>query len=245
MKQAILMICMMVLCGAGAVIHPFWGIFLYYTFAVLRPEYLWFWALPNTVRWSLVAACVGIFGVVLSLPRLTVGYRWNPVATLLVIFAALVMISTLTAVNTDVAQRWAIEYGKMATRPGSPFLEVYEGLARNKYKSPMNMAVADWFQEPKIENVDLSRYHGLVGDVIFIRAGKVRGPIAGVEVVVLDQEGCEVERGNAVQDPMLADEWSYTATSAVVTRKAKVMVTVKDLPGNTDEDRLEKKLEDN
>ncbi len=139
----------------------------------------------------------------------------------------------------------AIEYGKMATRPGSPFLEVYEGLARNKYKSPMNMAVADWFQEPKIENVDLSRYHGLVGDVIFIRAGKVRGPIAGVEVVVLDQEGCEVERGNAVQDPMLADEWSYTATSAVVTRKAKVMVTVKDLPGNTDEDRLEKKLEDN
>ena len=138
----------------------------------------------------------------------------------------------------------AIKYGKMATRPESPFREVYEGLARNKYKSPLNMAVADWFHEPEIENVDLSRYHGLSGDVVFVRAGKVRGPIAGVEVVVLDQEGCEVERGNAVQDPILVDEWSYTATSAVVTRKAAVMVTVKDLPGNVVTVQLEKILED-
>ena len=113
MKQAMLMTCLIVACGVGAVIHPFWGIFLYYTFAVLRPEYLWFWALPNGMRWSLIAACVGIFGVILSLPRILAGYRWNPVATLLVIFAGLVMISTLTAVDTAVAQRWAVEYAKI------------------------------------------------------------------------------------------------------------------------------------
>lgn len=138
----------------------------------------------------------------------------------------------------------AVEYAKMATREDSPFREVYEELARNKYKSPMNMAVTDWFQEPVIDEVDLSEYRGLVGDAISIKAGKVRGPIAAVEVVVQDQDGCEVERGKAVEHPLWPGAWSYTATTAVVTRGATVVVTAQDLPGNTDEARLEKTLED-
>ncbi len=136
--------------------------------------------------------------------------------------------------------RKAVEYGKTVTREGSPTREYYVQLAAKKNKSAMNLAVADWFAIPVIEEVDLSEYHGLVGDIVTIRAFKPKTMVTGVSVVILDDEGHEVERGKAVEHPLWPGVWSYTATTAVVTRNATIVVTATDLPGNTDEARLEK-----
>lgn len=68
MKQLIVMVGL-TLCGTFGVVfvNPFCGVAVYYLFAVLRPQYLWEWALPVGVSWSyyvaivtLLAAC-GVF----------------------------------------------------------------------------------------------------------------------------------------------------------------------------------------
>ena len=56
MKQLILMIVLTSAGTLGALLNgPFWGLAVYYLFAVLRPQYLWKWVLPE-VQWSLIVA---------------------------------------------------------------------------------------------------------------------------------------------------------------------------------------------
>jgi probable O-glycosylation ligase (exosortase A-associated) len=53
MKQTALMILLTLAGTAGTlVIDPFWGVAVYFLFAVLRPQYLWEWSLPADVAWS-------------------------------------------------------------------------------------------------------------------------------------------------------------------------------------------------
>ena len=138
----------------------------------------------------------------------------------------------------------ALKYARTATEEGSPTRAAYERLAHNSDKSAMNMAVADWFRQPEIDKIDLSVYRGLAGDVITVYASKKTGPIVGVEVVVLDGEGHEVERGQAVEHPEFNASWTFTATCTVVTGKATFIIIVTDHPGNTVREQVEKNLEE-
>lgn len=115
MKQLLFMTVLTGIGVTGAVVHAFWGVLLYYTYAVLRPQYLWEWSLPAGVRWSLIAAGAAVVGVVLNLPRILSRARWNPVATLIVVFGTLLLMSTLSAVDPDVAAKWGVEYAKIFT----------------------------------------------------------------------------------------------------------------------------------
>ena len=56
MKQTIVMIVLTLIGTFGAFVTPFWGVAVYYFFAVLRPQYIWEWALPSEVRWSMFVA---------------------------------------------------------------------------------------------------------------------------------------------------------------------------------------------
>jgi probable O-glycosylation ligase (exosortase A-associated) len=38
------------------VVEPFWGVAVYYLFAVLRPQFLWEWSLPDGIPWSRAVA---------------------------------------------------------------------------------------------------------------------------------------------------------------------------------------------
>lgn len=113
MKQLLFMTIMTAICVTGAVVHAFWGVFLYYIFAVLRPQYLWEWSLPQGIRWSLIAAIAAIIGVVLSAPKIITRGRWNRVATLIIIYGSLLILSTFNAINSQVASRWGTEYAKI------------------------------------------------------------------------------------------------------------------------------------
>jgi probable O-glycosylation ligase (exosortase A-associated) len=68
MKQLVLMIVLTVAGTLGTLINgPLWGLTLYYLFAVLRPQYLWKWALPPGVQWSLFVALATLGATALSL----------------------------------------------------------------------------------------------------------------------------------------------------------------------------------
>ena len=136
----------------------------------------------------------------------------------------------------------AVEYAQEATKV-SPTKEIYEEIAERKKKYPMNVAVADFFHVPEIEDVDISEYHGKTGDLIRVKA-RDDVKVSRVAVLISDQDGNEVERGDAKAVKGSALNWVYSATQDVGTGEATVVVTVNDLAGNVVEERLEKKLED-
>jgi probable O-glycosylation ligase (exosortase A-associated) len=71
MKQLLFMIAASLVGTFGVyLVSPFYGVFVYYLFAVLRPQYMWEWSLPKGVAWSFYvalatigAAILGLFGV--------------------------------------------------------------------------------------------------------------------------------------------------------------------------------------
>ena len=113
MKQFLFMVVLLVAGSLGSLYHPFWGVLLYYTFAVLRPQYLWDWTLPQGVRWSLFAAGAVLLGCVLNLSKLMERRRINMVAALMILYAVCLIFSILTAHAPNIAMSWGIEYGKI------------------------------------------------------------------------------------------------------------------------------------
>lgn len=113
MKQFVLLSAMTALGAFGALQTPFWGVLLYYTLAVLRPQYLWEWALDGSVRWSLIAALIALGSFWLHLSRMIKRSGFNGMMSLFLLYGLLVMFSTITAANPQLAQTWAIEYAKI------------------------------------------------------------------------------------------------------------------------------------
>lgn len=113
MKQLFLLTLMTVLGAVGAMQTPFWGVLLYYALAVLRPQHLWEWALDGSIRWSLLAAIITLVSFWLHLSRLISRSTLNVMICLIIMYGLLVMLSTITAFNPQLAQGWAIEYAKV------------------------------------------------------------------------------------------------------------------------------------
>lgn len=113
MKQLVLLSAITILGALGAMQTPFWGVLLYYTLAVLRPQHLWDWALSGNIRWSLMAALITLVSFWVHLSRLITRSAFNVMVTLIIAYALLVMLSTIMAFNPQIAQGWAIEYGKV------------------------------------------------------------------------------------------------------------------------------------
>jgi hypothetical protein len=114
----------------------------------------------------------------------------------------------------------------------------YDEKAKKKgYPSGYNVAVADFFNAPVVEQLDVSAYHGEIGDPIRIEALD-DFKVEKVEVEILNQDGSPIESGPAVQqsDSM---EWLYQASTANADITGdKVLVKVFDLPGNeTDQEQ--------
>jgi len=87
-------------------------------------------------------------------------------------------------------------------------------------------AISDWFNPPKVESIDLSRYQGRTGDVIAIRATDEFGVIR-VRVSIATADG-QLEQGLAV---LTGDAWLYTAQQPVPGGTAvKVIATAFDRP---------------
>lgn len=117
MKQTLFMVVVTVIGAVGPFIEPAVGVMIYYLFAVLRPHYMWDWALPRGVPWSQIVALATIAGALLHsslIGRAEMGIRRFSVPHLLVVvFGAWVSLSYFTAIDTDVAYPWLLEYLKI------------------------------------------------------------------------------------------------------------------------------------
>jgi probable O-glycosylation ligase (exosortase A-associated) len=65
MKQIIIMIALTLVGTVGVfTVEPFLGVWVYYLFAVLRPQHLWEWSLPPGVNWSRYVALATLLALV-------------------------------------------------------------------------------------------------------------------------------------------------------------------------------------
>jgi probable O-glycosylation ligase (exosortase A-associated) len=71
MKQTIFMIVCTLAGTVGVLVfEPIWGVWVYYFFAVLRPQFMWEWSLPPGVNWSryvAIATLLALVGIKLGL----------------------------------------------------------------------------------------------------------------------------------------------------------------------------------
>ena len=95
------------------------------------------------------------------------------------------------------------------------------------------LAIADWFDIPRILQMDLDRWTGKAGQVIRVKARDSVG-VVRVAVVIRDAEGAMLEMGEAVQAEARSAWWSYTTQSQVsLTPFPSVQAIAQDLPGNS------------
>jgi hypothetical protein len=99
-------------------------------------------------------------------------------------------------------------------------------------QSAFNVAVADFFNAPNIQEIDISAYTGQVGSLIRVRATDDFN-VADVFVHITNADGSLVEEGAALLQSNGVD-WVYTATKQNDSFAGdKITVTVTDIPRNT------------
>jgi probable O-glycosylation ligase (exosortase A-associated) len=104
-------------------VSPFYGVFIYYLFAVLRPQFMWEWSLPPGINWSLYVALATIGGAAAVLLGIINGdphpadiqrpHRFYWAHYTFFAFALWIPVTYLTARNQEVAEPYLIEYAKV------------------------------------------------------------------------------------------------------------------------------------
>lgn len=137
--------------------------------------------------------------------------------------------------------RQAALYGKMVMAdPETKML--YVEAAKAKGKPVFSLTVADFFNAPSVDEVDLSGYAGAVGDEIVARASD-DFDVVGVGVALTDADGNPIESGEATETPPDSGRWVYAATAAVDTgATVRIAVTATDRPGGVAEAEEEKAI---
>jgi hypothetical protein len=117
---------------------------------------------------------------------------------------------------------------------------MYEaGITGKKYSAYL-VAVSDFLNAPKVNEINTGDYKGAVGNVIKIDATD-DFKVTRVRVIIRNADGSELERGEAVQDLKTKFIWRYTATAANPSLAgSKISVTAFDTPEN--ETTMEKVL---
>ena len=95
------------------------------------------------------------------------------------------------------------------------------------------MTIADYFNAPVIDEVDLTNYNMQPNSIIRIAARDDFG-VASVHVTITTPQGAVLESGNAVETASGSGQWLYTTTTNVSAEPTvNVQVVATDLPGGT------------
>ena len=123
----------------------------------------------------------------------------------------------------------AIIYGKAAT--ADPATKALYANKTTAGQSAFNVAVADFFNAPNIQEIDVTAYTGQIESTIRIRATD-DFTVESVSVHIVNGEGSLVEDGNAILQPNGVD-WLFTATKLNESLVGdKITVTASDIPHN-------------
>jgi probable O-glycosylation ligase (exosortase A-associated) len=120
-KQTAFMILLTFIGTFGAFVNPFYGVAVYYVFAVMRPQYIWVWALPSGMRWSLYVAVATVFAALLNAGTTTHveaasearGRTFSLVHLAMLLFSLWVVLTYITAQNREAAWPWFVVYLKI------------------------------------------------------------------------------------------------------------------------------------
>ena len=120
MKQLIFMIAVTLIGVVGSLnVDPFYGVAVYYLFAVLRPQFIWTWSLPAGVAWSFYVAVAVMIGIAFNLrpkaapPDTEGGWRLAAAHWAVLAFGAWISLTYFTARNRDVSYPYFVEYLKL------------------------------------------------------------------------------------------------------------------------------------
>lgn len=137
--------------------------------------------------------------------------------------------------------RQAVLYGRLVM--ADPEKKVlYEKAAQASGKPLFSLTVADFFNAPAVDTVDLSAYSGAIGNEIVIQAHD-DFEVTRVHVSINDAGGQAIESGSAVETPARSGRWVYTTTAAVAQgTEVRIAVTASDRPGGVGEATAQKSL---
>ena len=144
--------------------------------------------------------------------------------------------------------RQAVLYGQLVMAdPDKKAL--YAKAAKTSGKPLFSLTIADFFNAPAVDEVDLSAYAGQVGNPIAVRAHDDFA-VVSVHVSITKSSGEAIESGEAVQTPpnllqgaARSGRWVYTITAAVPQGTAvRIAVSATDHPGGVGEATSEKLL---
>jgi probable O-glycosylation ligase (exosortase A-associated) len=117
MKQLIVMILLTLTGSCGAIIEPMLGVAVYYILAIVRPQYLWDWALPPGIAWSFYVA---VATIVMAVACTASGRRpmtrgpWPTRGHVLILgFGCWIGVTYLLAHDREAAWPWVVEYSKI------------------------------------------------------------------------------------------------------------------------------------
>ena len=107
----------------------------------------------------------------------------------------------------------AVNYAKLALADETS-RAFYEDLAQRKETSARGLCIRDFLKAPSIDELDLSKYRGNVGDRILITTTDDVG-VVEVNVKLTKMDGTPIESGSAVEDGAGSGTWAYVATVPV------------------------------
>lgn len=132
--------------------------------------------------------------------------------------------------QTRIKFQQAVIYGKAAV--ADPNARAAYAAQAKPGQSAYNVAVADFFNAPDIDTIDVSAYFGNIGDTITVRVTD-DFQVAAVQVKIEDPNNNLVEQGAATPAGN-GLEWIYTATAANGSVSGdKITITATDTPNNT------------
>lgn len=105
---------------------------------------------------------------------------------------------------------------------------IYLAMAEGTAKTGYNVAVGDWFNPPRILEIDLSRWKGAQADLIRMRV-QDDVKVVQVRVEIKDNTGAVLEAGQARETSALW--WEYPVSQPLA-GKLTVTISACDLPGN-------------
>jgi hypothetical protein len=112
--------------------------------------------------------------------------------------------------------------------------DVYINKAKRLGVTPYYIALADWFEAPRVLEINVDSWTGKIGQTIRVKA-RDNVMVTRVTVVIRDSEENVLEIGEAQQSEPGSTWWNYTTKKLVsMTPFPIVEATAYDLPGNSD-----------
>jgi hypothetical protein len=130
-----------------------------------------------------------------------------------------------------VQTRFKVAFAYAQSAMKKPDIKAAYAAAAPRGVSAFNFALGDAAQSPVVKQIDITKYHGAVGDTLEIDATD-NFKVTSVVVTIDSAAGALIETGNAVLQEN--KNWLYTVTVAnAAIAGSKITAVASDLPLNT------------